>query len=73
MTKPSIVQYGMFGAAAGLGSLAVAYGFDAVGQTGLEEAIFRSDVYSRGAAACVHCGATTSPKLAENRPDVPVQ
>jgi hypothetical protein len=72
MTRSSIVRYGMFGAAAALGCLAVAYGLDAVGQAGLQEAIFRSNVDYRGTIACVHCGATSA-KFAENRPDVPVQ
>jgi hypothetical protein len=71
MRKSLIVRYGVFGVTAGLGCLAVAYGFDAMGQAGLQEAIFRSDVYYRDTVAWVHCGAT-SPKFAANG-RVPVQ
>ena len=72
MTNSSIVRYCVFGAAAGLGCLTVAYGFEAVGQAGLQEAIFRSNVYYRSAVACVHCGAT-SPQFVGNRPGLPVE
>lgn len=54
------------------GCLAVAYGFDAAGHAGLQEAIFRSSVSYRGTVACVHCGAK-SPEFAGNRPDLPVE
>jgi hypothetical protein len=72
MTISSMVRSGVFGAAAGLGCLVVANGFDAAGQAGLQEAMFRSSVSYPRIVESLHCGAT-GPELARNSPGLPVE
>jgi hypothetical protein len=67
-----IVRYGLFSAAAGLGCLAIAYGFDAVGQAGVQEALFLSGIYYNGAVESVHCRVTRA-QVAGNKPDRPLE